>query len=78
MDASNTTWANLFPATNRTKLPAVAQKLDGDKFADNQTFFAVRAGQRVLQPGHEARTQSWACSPAGHSQTLEQRTGFCW
>lgn len=51
MDASNTTWANLFPATNRTKLPAVAQKLDGDKFADNQTFFAVRAGQRVLDLG---------------------------
>lgn len=51
MDASNVTWANLFPATNQTKLPTIAKKIDGDKYANNQDLFAIRVGRGMLDLG---------------------------
>lgn len=51
MDTSSVTWANLFPATTQTKLPAAAKKIDGDKYADNQDLFAIRVGRGMLDFG---------------------------
>ena len=51
MDTSSVTWANLFPATTHSKLPSVAKKLDGDKYADNQDLFAVRLNRGMLDLG---------------------------
>lgn len=51
MNSPNVTWANLFPATTQTKPPAPAKKIDGDKYANNEDFFAVRVGRGMLDLG---------------------------
>ena len=39
-----TRYTSLFPARCQSKLPAVAKKIDGEKFTDDQSVFAIRRG----------------------------------
>lgn len=39
-----TRYTSLFPARSQSKLPAAAKKIDGEKFTDDQSVFAVRHG----------------------------------
>lgn len=39
-----TRYTSLFPASNRSKLPMAAKKIDGEKFTDDQSVFAIRRG----------------------------------
>lgn len=39
-----TRYTFLFPASSRSKLPMAAKKIDGEKFTDDQSVFAIRRG----------------------------------